>query len=170
MLILALFLFSLPVISQETTPKPKIPPFKLKSPELALGLSLALTVVPVAICWITGVPGHTQPVLPWASLLAFGLILGPSAGYVYGGLEYPALAGIGIRCLGAAMTYFGGGGTITTAGIVVIAASVLWDILSVNEDVRKHNLELQKKNLTVAPIVIPDKKGPGLGIQFRLIF
>ncbi len=45
----------------------------------------------------------------------------------------------------------------------------IWDIAAVAGHVHKHNEEL-RKSLSVTPIIFPDKKGLGAGLQFSFSF
>ena len=142
----------------------------LKSPSTAGLISLGFTAAPIAISAFGHFQSHEGTAVR-ASLLAGGLILGPAAGYIYGGAggEH-AILGVLLRTGTGLLTLFGGLGALSQIGFWATCGLAILDIMLVSSYVQKHNLEIQKKSLTVAPIVFPDKKGVGAGIQFSFSF
>ncbi len=160
---------ALPCMAQEDQPQP-LPEVKLKSENTALLLSLFGTLVPYGLVALS--PQDRGLVV---TCLAAGLV-GPSVGYVYGGMARRGLAAILTRLAGAGGLLGGfallwgegsgefGIGLMIVGGCTVIA-STLGDIAGVKRAVREHNRKVQGLSLNVAPILVPKSKTVGLSLQ-----
>lgn len=177
-LLSAALLLVMPALPQETTTQTPVPqkpvPLKLKSESLALGLSCLGTFLPLGFLLAMGMPmgNKNEDKAPaYISMAALAIITGPSWGYFYGGVPNEGWKGMGIRA-GLIFGVFSllGSEILGSVCMIGIFASIVWDILAVRIRVHEHNLELQRKAMTVAPIIYPDKKGVGVGIQIQLRF
>lgn len=168
----------------------------LKSEKTALTLSLATTVLPVALGGVMMALGDAESGVSTAgSLIAgLGLYLGPATGYWYGGASGRGWKGFGIRfgtALAAGVALYAicvGGdsdcsiavedeGTTAAAGVVALAAtgvilfSAIWDIAKVKSHVRKANDEKLAEHgarLSVIPVLNPlDGGSAGLVASIR---
>lgn len=145
-----------------------------KNPNTALLWSLVGTAIPVALTVLNGDPVLT--LAAWA--------VGPSPGYFYGELWGRGLLGMGIRASGEAMLLFGGFITwieswssdpkdlgkadfLMKAGIGVVLASTIWDLVTVRNAVQKRNLGQRRHTLALAPLYIPTTKAVGVAFQVR---
>jgi len=161
----------------------EVPAPDLKSEQAAFTLSLASTVLPVALGGVMMAVGDTDSGVGTAgSLIAgLGLYLGPATGYWYGGASGRGWRGFGIRfgtamVAGAALYAICGAGdsdcsivvadegTTAAASVVALAAtgvilfSAIWDVAKVKSHVREANeakLANHGASLSVMPVVNP---------------
>lgn len=154
--------------SQDTTA------VKPKSEKFALTLSLVGTIVPFSILvsrWGVG----QSAARTWVSI--GGMFIGPALGYFYGGISGRGLPGIGVRSL-CILSVIGGtylawkdytplAFPLVFGGIAVFFISSIRDIASVSRKVREHNEEIRNIALSIAPIIIPQKKTFGIGVQVQ---
>ena len=154
----------------QTEQTPRSDPDKLKSPGTALELTLTGTLFPIAAL-IVGL-SQGEDALGLAGLIA--MPIGPSLGFFYGGASGRGWLGIGIRTLGFAMSIGGAawnwkdgdsGDILILGGMVAYVSSCLFDILTVKSVVREHNMELQRKSLSIAPVFSPKSRTAGLQVQ-----
>ncbi len=146
------------------------PQIALKSPSTAMLISLGFTAAPVALSAFMHSHSH-ESTAARVYILAGGLILGPAAGYISSGAggEH-ALVGVLLRTGTGLLTAFGGLGALSQIGFWATCGLAILDIILVSSYVQKHNAEIQRKSLSVAPIVFPDKKGLGAGLQLSFSF
>lgn len=138
---------------------------KPKSPAMAMGISLAATAVPIGLILANGIDNATWGT---AGLAAMTLVAGPALGYFYGGVSNRGIGGMGIRAALVLGIFLGGDTLLSEACFYGVFCAAAYDVFIVGEHVRKRNLELQKKTVSVRPIVIPDRKGMGFGVQVQI--
>ena len=165
--------------AQEQTSKTTVP-FKEKSEDLALALSVGGALLPWAMSLI---PISVSPELSWlyGGVHAAGLVFGPSLGYFYGGLLGRGLIGPGVRILGfglavAAGTALAGDNPIAALAIAPILAggviavytvTTVIDITGVRKAVRKRNQKMKNTALLFTPTISPQTKTVGISVQVR---
>ena len=145
-----------------------------KNPNTALLWSLVGTAIPVVLTATNG-----DLVLTLAAWT-----VGPSFGYFYGGLWGRGLLGMGIRSCGEVLLLFGGFVTwieswssdpkdlekadfLMKAGIGVVLASTIWDLVTVKGSVAKRNKKLREQTLAISPLFNPQTKAVGIAFQVR---
>lgn len=145
-------------------------------------LSFFSTAAGMGLVFAIGIPLGSGPVAHrkqtlWAVGMGTAMALGPSAGYLYGGVAKRGLTGMAIRaaCAATAILTLGVAnpapwGFLGEAALLVLLGSTIWDIVSVPSAVHEHNLEIARRSLSVAPVIIPDKKGLGAGLQLNFSF
>ncbi len=160
---------------------------KLKNPNLALGLSLSNTVLPI----LTSQFLIKDDILSekddrarfWLS--TYGVLLGPSIGYFYAGAIGHAFGGIGIRLLGAGISVLGAAFAVRSifyetskqenllaAGLFYAGAGLLiYKMISDIVRVRKTTIKLNEapadgQRFRVFPYL--QQKSPGLLLTYRL--
>lgn len=153
-------------------------PVKEKNPNTALWWSLAGTAIPIAAS-VTGAAAAAHV----GSIGFFGLLIGPSLGYFYGGLPWRGLLGVGLRAIGAAVliqSFFmawdeswgwSGGENwdlVALAGGVILFGSATWDLVSVKGAVKERNLKMRDKTLAFAPLL--NLRTRSVGVMVRLSF
>ncbi len=183
-LTVSLALIAIPALAQEA---PAIPSLgtqreEPKSEGDAFMLSFFSTAAGMGLMFAVGIPlgtgsDATRKRNLWAAGMGTAMTFGPSAGYFYGGVARRGLTGIAIRAACAATAILtlgvsnpGPWGFLGEAALLVLLGSTIWDIVSVPSAVHEHNLEIARRSLTVAPVIIPDKKGFGAGLQFNYSF
>jgi len=147
----------------------------LKSPFLAFALSAVVTGVPVGI-GISRWEGDNAASF-W--LVTGGLILGPSAGYIYGGEWGRGLGGAGIR-LGIAVCSFlvmGGAATggwgalhdmivVGVIGSAAVVVAALYDVFAVGPYISEKNSVRRVFGLSVSPAFCLETHS--LGVQLTI--
>lgn len=138
----------------------------------ATAISLGSTLLPCA----AGVAlfATDSPELAW-TLTAPAVLVGPAAGYFYGGLPGRAFTGIGIRAGVAVVGLLGvgsmfdesndsrGGAVLALLATVGLAGSVAIDLALVGRDVRERN---QRRGVALVPW--RSREGaPGLALRTR---
>lgn len=152
---------------------------ELKSPAASTRTSLVATILPTAAGIGLFAGGIENP------LLAFGLYMGPAAGYWTGGVGGRGWSGVGLRSgiavggglLALALCGDGWGceneGAVTAVLLATgagLVASAVHDIASVDDHVRSRNAELRQERSTsvsVVPTVSPAGGGT-LGFRARV--
>lgn len=140
------------------------------SPGTATWISLGSTLVPCAAG--TALFVSDNPEAGW-SLAAAGVMLGPAAGYLYGGRTGRGLAGVGIRAGASVVGVLGvgsmfdetndswGGAIVALAAAAGIATSMVVDLALVGRDVRRQN-----ERRSVALVPWRSREGaPGLAVS-----
>ena len=118
------------------------------------------------------------------TLVAGGILLGPSAGLFYAGDSGRALRGIGLRAAGAGGMAVGGlmgigaavsGGSTAFpvalwigGGLLVIGSMIYDTFFAAPAAVQEHNERVQhQQRVSVTPYVSPDGRERGLTVQIR---
>ena len=164
--------------SQKSQTKPG-----LKSETKAFHLSFLSTIIPATVgigLAVTDEKVEEQAVAGGA-VFSFGIIVGPSVGYIYGGRSGRGWAGVGIRSalivgtvlLAAATAGDGeiGGGEapaiIVLGGVTAATIVAIIDIATVKKAVRKRNQELGEKNWMMAPKYFARSRAGGVEIKVK---
>ena len=149
-------------------------PFKPKSEELAVGLSVIGTAIPWCLL-LTGKGDSSDVVM----LELGGTIIGPSLGYFYGGLFGRGLIGIGIRslCFSSLVAGFSrawdqgkddaASYILAYGGLGGYIISTIYDIAAVSRAVRKRNESQKNVAFSLSPVVNPQKKAYGITVQLQ---
>ena len=172
LLMVLIFLFAGTSFSQEKTSL-STTATKQKSESIAMVFSLVGTVVPLSVFVFRG---YNNVTTGW--MLLGGSIIGPSLGYFYGGLSRQGFRGVGVRSLcflslvaGAAAGWNGNSPVVAYSliigGLAGYLISAVSDIVSVHGAVRKHNAEQKIIAFSMAPIIVPQTKTYGFGVQIQ---
>ncbi len=172
---LAAVLLAVPALAQvdpaspQERPAPALP-LKLKSGGEALSLSFVCTAVPLFLSIDAALGAHhDQTALTLATIGGVAsLVAGPSVGDFYGGLTERAWISMGVRAALALLMLPGDG--LAGVGLMLLTAAAAVEIVYVPFAVHARNEMIKKSALTVAPVIIPDKKGAGAGIQISYSF
>ena len=164
----------------------------LPVPGHAAALSAAFTLIPVGVG--TGMVvagfmsldtgGDVAPspfmLLAGVSLVAGGIVSGPAAGYHYGGLGPRGTNGVVLRLglvlvpLVAAAAVAGSSRsgsesvalTAAVAGVCIATIDAIYDISTVEEQVRQRNARLARPvTWRIDPCVLPGARAPGLVVR-----
>ena len=161
--------------------------YRPKSENAALALSLFGTILPVGTGIMLEMDDTKEPDFPFW-LAAGGLVVGPSLGYFYGGVERRAWKGIALRTMVACGTLFivalipdgvsvkghfnsvrreesSSDVILLAVGFGVVTISALTDIFSVSNQVRKRNQKLWYGDFVVLPAYFPKYQATGLQLQ-----
>lgn len=158
-----------------------------KSENAAFALSLFGTALPVGSAILLDMDDTKESDFPFY-LAVGGLVVGPSLGYFYGGVERRAWKGIALRTMVACGTLFvvalipdgistrghfsskrnedsSSDVVLLIIGSGVVAISALTDIFSVSGHVKRRNQKLWYGNFAVLPTYFPKHQTPGLQLQ-----
>ena len=183
-IILAFLLFSTALSWGQDNSTQQSLSVKEKNPKTAFFLSLAGTALPLA-----AMAAGAGTALHFHSIGLVGVLVGPSLGYLYGGLGWRGLLGIGFRTVGVGLvlvaftgfwsetwsSMWGGDSAKDEdweagllVGAVMMFGSAIWDLVAVKGAVQKRNVKLRDRTLTFAPLLNPRTKT--VGISIRLFF
>ncbi len=181
------FLIVLGMLVIQTTPSCAQDYYKPKSENAALALSLFGTILPVGTGIMLELDNDRESDVPFW-LATGGLVVGPSFGYFYGGVERRAWKGIAFRTMVTCGTLFivalipdgvsikqhfnsvrrdesSSDVILLAIGYGVVAISALTDISSVSNHVKKRNQKPWYGNFAVLPQYFPRHKATGLQLQ-----
>lgn len=151
--------------------------FAPKSPSTAVELSLLGTVVPTALGIALRNDGN-RTLGGW--LITYGVFLGPSTGYFYGGrvgrgfgggaLRFGILMGTAVGVMGACGGFFGceSPGTanaVALVGVVAYAISAIYDIANAGRAAVEWNARHEPRRLTVTPRIDPGTRSAGAAVR-----
>jgi hypothetical protein len=160
---------------------------KFKSEAQAFRWSLFGTLVPISagLVMAASASGSDEdPVIP-LTLMGSGLIIGPSLGYFYGGLDDRGMKGMVIRfgietaVVGVSLIVLSSvkgdfldnvvaAVAVLGAGQALVLAHGIYDIAKVKGEVRKCNQSFKGTALILSPKFFPNSKIPG--IQAQILF
>ncbi len=159
--------------------------YERKSEDAAAALSFFGTALPVASGIWLGSKDYVSDRVAF-SLIAGGLLIGPSFGYCYAGLYKRALLGVGVRTFIIGGTLLAeelreqkkkncswegcgieGPSTIVLIGSGVFLVATLADLMYVTEAVKKRNRALQESGWMLMPKYFAKHETAGLELQFR---
>lgn len=158
-----------------------------KNPDLALGLSISNTLLPILASQFLIkddiLSEDDDRARFWLS--TYGIFLGPSTGYFYAGAMGHAFGGIGIRVLGAGVSFLGGALAVRSifyetsrqenllaaglfyAGAGLILYKMISDIVKVRRTTVKLN-EAKTSNNRFSLVPYISQKSPGLLLTYQL--
>ena len=180
-------------ITSDTAPKPNVAwsdsfgPHHLPDPGIAQRLSARRTAVPFAIgmgafALDVGLIRSGFVALGGYAVAAGAIVVGPSAGYGYGGIPGRGAAGVGVRLVlvvaaPVAVALYDREGWDDEdesaavalgllAGTGLAAISGVWDIATVPNNVERNNARLlQQARVRVEPAVTPFAHSPGIAVR-----
>ena len=157
-----------------------------RDPNFALGISAFNTAIPVLAggYLLRHKEGFEKGRL-W--LLAYGILLGPSTGYIYGRNYGRALGGFAVRSLGSAVSILGLGIAIGDAifyedrdrsqilpmalyfgGILLVSYSIVRDFIKVRGATLEANEKISRRaKIRLLPCVLGKKYGYGITLIWR---
>ncbi|HUO51293.1 MAG TPA: hypothetical protein VMT93_02140 [Gemmatimonadaceae bacterium] len=149
---------------------------RLPSPSTATWLSVGLTVGPALAGAV--IASNNAGNAAGSALFLGGAILGPAAGFWYGGVGGKAWPGILIRTGGLVLMTIGAEGCLGDAiggrscstnsngaligGTVLLLGSAIYDMATVGKKVREHDAALERA--MVVPIFVPSQRRVGAGV------
>ena len=146
---------------------------ELRSPEEAQRVAIAGTAGGLILGYFLA----THDANDAGTAVGFAAVLaGPSAGHFYGGLPIRGLVGAGVRVAGAGIAaafgrdcdpFYGGRCGAIAFGAVLVLTSAVYDLVTVEADVRDHNQRIRQR-VGLAPW-IPTEVG-GVGVAIRASF
>ncbi len=159
-----------------------------RSPQTATLLSVIGTVVPTTLGLVLASSDDSGSEVG-AILFSYGVYFGPATGYLYGGSAGRGLAGVGVRAgislLGTGLMAaacsdgncgWGFEGPAVAVGLITLgglAASMIYDMVSVDNTVRKRNEALAaehwSRRVAVTPVLSPADGGT-VGLQGTVRF
>ena len=156
---------------------PAAPVATFPNPGTATWMSVGFTVLPVAIDALASSSGNGS-----GGLTTLGLLVGPAAGFWYGGVSGKVWPGLLIRTGGLLLAAVGavgcelavydhatttgstscgsGANAFIIGGALVVVGSAIYDIATVGRKVRDHNA--QRARAMVVPLFTPSQRRVGL--------
>lgn len=143
------------------------------SPQTATWLSVGVTLAPLALRSFSGSGADPYG----GSLATLALLVGPAAGYWYGGVPGKAWPGLLIRTGGLLIASAGAVGClgdlyVTTCssgetaamfgGALIVVGSAIYDIATVGKKVRDHNTQLARA--MIVPLFSPSERTVGVRV------
>jgi hypothetical protein len=161
----------------------KIP--KAKSPEKAVLISLAGTVISYGILMSTSGNGNDMGITN--VIVLGGTLIGPGLGHNYAGNEGRMWRGIGIRAAACGLTLLGAGLVLDAtwnsnegseapgiffifAGSIAFLGSSVYDIATADDSARKYNEEnglAAKAKISISPTYFVQHQAPGAAITLN---
>ena len=142
---------------------------KSKSEKTAITASLIATVFPIFGAWVA-----PSPVT--GTLVAYGLIAGPSTGHFYARQWMRGLVTTGVRVASGVLGFASSYGpawsgeysstevVLITLSIIGFVGSAIYDIATAGSSVRKYNESIKKSNVYLVPKI--DKESYGVSLVY----